>query len=86
MPKVYLEGFTNLENGWIWTYNKFNPYNPWSSSITNTAFTNKLYHVKSSENDIDIVENYFANNIEGPAATPLKILREQKFPELSRHH
>ena len=82
LPKVYLEGFPNLEDGRIWTYDKFNPYNPWSSSITNTAFTNKLYHVKDSEQDLDIVENYFANNIEGPAATPLKILREQKFPEL----
>lgn len=81
LPKVYLEGFSNPEDSLIWTYDRSNPYSPWCSSIDNTAFINKLYHIENTQDDINVVENYFANHIEGPAATPLKMLKKEQFPK-----
>ncbi|HHI9467137.1 TPA: DUF4238 domain-containing protein [Legionella anisa] len=81
LPKIYLEGFINTEDSKIWTYDKLKPYDPWASSIDKTAFKNKLYHLEKSQHDINVIEDYFATKIEGPAAAPLKLLRKLQFPE-----
>lgn len=78
LPRCYLRGFCD-QNEQIWTYQKIDPENPFSNAISNTAVINYLYSL-STEGKEDDLEDYFASDIEGPAAEALKKLRRKEFP------
>ncbi len=78
LPRFYLRGFCN-QNEKIWTYKKDDPGNPYSNAISNTAVIRHLYSL-SLEGGEDGLEDYFAEEIEGPAVEALKKLRSKQFP------
>lgn len=78
LPRCYLRGFCD-QNEQIWTYKKLDPDKPFSNAISNTAVIKCLYSL-SIQGKEDELENYFATDIEGPAAEALKKLRLKKFP------
>jgi hypothetical protein len=81
LPRMYLSAFCDNDN-MIWMYKKDDPGNPVSSKPDNMACENGLYHLDSTATgeDIDFVENLFANVYEGPTVKALKSLREKQFP------
>ncbi len=79
IAKYYLKNFTD-KNEKIWVYKKYNPINPHAGKPNEVAIVNKLYHLENSENSINEVEDYFANEIECPAAEPFKKLIQGQFP------
>ncbi|STX39277.1 DUF4238 domain-containing protein [Legionella feeleii] len=78
ITRYYLEGFAD-GNKKVWTFNKLNPLNPFANTATETAVIKKLYHLKDSDN-IDQIEDFFSDEIEGPASDAFKELINLKFP------
>lgn len=78
LPQCYLRGFCD-QNEQIWTYKKNDPGNPFSNAISNTAVIKYLYSLSAEGNEDDL-EDYFASDIEGPAAEALKKLIRREFP------
>jgi hypothetical protein len=72
---MYLEGFIG-KDAKIWTYDKSQEeIKVWLSSIDDVAIKKFLYSLDSSIQDINLIEDYFAIEIEGPATEALKKLR-----------
>ncbi|KTD07080.1 DUF4238 domain-containing protein [Legionella jamestowniensis] len=81
LPTTYLKGFCN-QKGMLWTYDKQKYDNPWECKPEKTAFEKYLYNFEdTSTENREIIEKYFAEEIEGPAAEPLENLRNKIFPD-----
>lgn len=81
LSRFYLEGFANNE-GRVLMYKKEDPSNPSCAQPSNIAFENGLYHLEDNDqsNDINVVEDFLADGIEGPAVNAFKKLRNKQFP------
>ncbi len=83
LSRFYLEGFCN-QDAKVWTYPKADSNNPLARPPEKTAITNKLYHLDldgiNKKYTVDAMENYLNDEIEGPASSSFKMLREKTFP------
>lgn len=81
IPQYYLKGFSVPENEKIWVYDKENKQKkPFNTNVKNAAVEKDFYKLNMYEGDDDTksLEQYFANEIEGPTNPILNKIREGK--------
>lgn len=80
LPRFFLKGFCD-SNSRVWMYDKTNPTQPIDGAPGDMALVKKLYHLESSVDAKDEIENYFEKAIETPVSSYFKKLLIKEFPD-----